>query len=256
MFSIIFSLRYVTDQNSSMCDLWLGFGSPSALSNWGCSANRVPIISACSWSSVSCDSNNCGMVTGIFFNGIRIPGTLSSSLGQLTSLNTFVVEFSSELHGTLPLSVGSLSNLNLFGVTYSSINGTIPSEYNQLTSLTYLALYGNSLSGSIPDIFYNMRSISSLNLDSNVLTGAVPPSVCALTNIIYLYLKQNKLSCYPTCVLNAPNPGTTLPVADPNALIPGGGGATYGSKTGTLTRLQVSGKGLDPAGNNTCEAGN
>ena len=50
------NLFIASDQNSSMCDLWLGFGSPSALSNWGCSANRVPIISACSWSSVSCDS--------------------------------------------------------------------------------------------------------------------------------------------------------------------------------------------------------
>ena len=211
-----------------MCDLWLGFGSPSTLSNWGCDANHVPIQPVCSWAGITCDSNNCGMVASMSSGGPSLRGTISSSIGQLTSLTSLNLTGSPQLHGTLPLS------------------------FNQLTSLRILNLSNNNLGGSIPDMFYNLRNISLLLLNNNLLTGYGPPSICALGNMKEISLNHNQLSCYPTCLLNAPNPGDTLPVADPNALIPGRGGATYGSKTGSLTNL--AGKRLDPeSSSSTCK---
>lgn len=234
-----------------MCDLWLGFESP-ALTNWGCNANNVPIQPVCNWTGIACDSNNCGAVTDIGFVRNKLSGTLSPSLGQLTSLASFSILSGGNLRGTLPSTIGSLSNLSVLQVKSTAISGHIPLEFDKLTNLQYLDLSNNLISGTIPDLFYNLRSISTLFLGVNVFTGNVPPSICALTNVKALSFNGNSLSCYPTCVLNAPNPGNTLPVADPNALIPGGGGATYGSKTGSLTLLVASQKNLDPVGSNTC----
>ena len=234
-----------------MCDLWQGF-DPFVFGN--CNENYAPNV--CKWTGVSCD--NCGTVTG--FDLVDMSGTISPSLGELTALTSFVIKASPpllgssspEVHGTLPPEIGSLSNLIKLDLGESSISGTIPMELSQLTSLTYLNLGTCKLGGPIPDIFYNLKNLSELYLDHNSFTGNVPPSVCALTELNTFYLDNNQLSCCPTCLLNAPNPGDTLPVADPNALIPGGGGATYGSKTGSLTNL--AGKRLDPeSSSSTCK---
>ena len=182
---------------------------------------------------------------------LTLSGTISSAVGQLTSLTALTVASSSGVHGTLPPAIGSLSNLVTMEILNNTIHGTIPLEFNQLTSLEWIQLDDNKLTGSVPDIFYNLQRLSTLLLNNNSFSGNFPPSVCALTNVDLVWIYGNNFSCYPSCLLNAPNPGTTLPVANPNALIPGGGGATYGSKTGNLTRL-TSGKSLDPVGNNTC----
>ena len=283
-----------------MCDIWLGFGSPSTLSNWGCDANNVPIQPVCSWAGITCDSNNCGMVTSINLEGAGFSGTISPSVGELSSLtylnfgmnflsgtipdmfydlknlaqlyldhnsltrsvppsigslsNLIVANFNgNSLQGTIPPVFSPLTGLSALDLGVNSFKGTIPTDLSKLTSLTYLNLGTNTLSGTIPDMFYNMRSLSQLFLDHNSLTGNVPPSICALISINRISMDNNQLSCYPTCLLNAPNPGNTLPVADPNALIPGGDGATYGDLTGSLTQLQVFAKRLDPAGDNTCK---
>lgn len=232
-----------------MCDLWLGFGSPP-LPNWGCAANQVPLQPVCSWVGLACDS--CGFATEIYLFEDTLPGTISSSVGKLTSLTYLTIQSNLQLHGTLPPSIGSLLSLSVLHITNNTINGPIPLEFNQLSSLTYLELYNNSLSGTIPDMFYNLKNITQLYLARNVLTGNVPPSICALTIVHQVWMFDNRFACYPTCLLNAPNPGNTLPVADPNALIPGGGGATYGSETGNLTLLPADQNLLDPVGSNTC----
>ena len=242
-------LRIFLDQNSSLCDLWLGFGSPG-LPNWGCDANNVPLHQVCDWEGLTCHGT-CNLVEQVYLLGHDFTGTISPSLGQLTAVTYLVIESSPQLHGTLPPSIGALSNLSILHITSLNVTGTIPNEFSQLTSLFYLEIHNNLLSGSIPDIFYNMKSVGTLFLDINKFTGNVPPSICALSNLKALHMANNNLSCYPTCVLNAPNPGNTLPVANPNASIPGGGGATYGSKTGSLTLLTET--VLDTVGSNTCK---
>ena len=142
-----------------MCDIWLGFGSPSTLSNWSCDANNAPIQPVCSWAGSTCDRSNCGTVMNITVIGQTFSGTLSPSFGLLT-------------------------NLIVISLKTNHIGGTIPTEFNQLTSLSYLYLSTNFLTGSIPDIFYNMRSLSQLYLDHNSLTRSVPPSIGSLSNLI------------------------------------------------------------------------
>lgn len=238
-----------------MCDLWLGFES-QVLEGWGCDSSRVPIQPVCNWTSVTCDSLNCGVITDIVLDPLarsfNLSGTISSSVGQLTSLTSLVIQNALFLEEGIPPSIGALTNLISLTIGSTVLNGTISLDYQKLTSLTLLDLSDNNLSGTIPDMFYNMRGLSTLNLNNNQLTGNVPPSICALSNVSQVNMYGNKLSCYPTCLLNAPNPGNTLPVADPNALIPGDGGATYGSRTGNLTKLDAR-KALDPAGNNICK---
>ncbi|GMP26050.1 hypothetical protein CsSME_00002648 [Camellia sinensis var. sinensis] len=123
-------------------------------------------VSPCTWSKVSCISNN---VVSVSLTSMGFSGILSPKIGVLKTLQT----------------------LSLQG---NSITGPIPIEFGNLTSLTMLDLENNRLTGEIPSSLGNLKKLQFLYLNQNNLTGAIPDSLSLLPNLINLQLASNGLS--------------------------------------------------------------
>ena len=78
------------DQDQAVCDIWLGLGEPSTYASWGCyTSSNVPIHSVCTWDSLSCDS--CNNIIGWSTSIQSLGGTISPSIGQLTTLTALKI---------------------------------------------------------------------------------------------------------------------------------------------------------------------
>ena len=154
----------------------------------------------------------------ILLENTTVSGTLSSTIGHLTSLRS-VWLYSNKFSGTIPSNIGLLTSLDTLDVSEAFINGTLPTEIYSMSSLVTLVfdtcdlsgtipqpdrmvpllellqLDSNRLSGKLPirmDIFFpNLRE---LRLNDNLLTGEVPSSVGEMVNLKTLVLHDNSLS--------------------------------------------------------------
>jgi len=158
-----------------MCDLTASLNVK--LTSWKCT-NGIPVASVCSgststWTGVTCTS---GDVTAIDIRSNSLLGTLSSTIGLLTSLTLFRVG-TNDITGTIPTSLGYLVKLGRLGLGITSISGTVPTELGYLSQLYSLAL------------------------DINSLTGTVPSSLCQLSALTTLLISSSRFSCYASCLL-------------------------------------------------------
>lgn len=155
-----------------MCDLSASLKVTTYSTTWACTSS-VPVTGICTWAGVTCSG---GVVTEILIDMKSLSGTISSSIGVLTSLVT----------------------LYLAG---NKISGSIPSAIGTLQSLTYLNLGTNILiSGKIPSQMGSMVNLKYLYLDNNKLTGTVPSELCNLQKISDFYFHSNSLTCYASCL--------------------------------------------------------
>ncbi|PWZ29821.1 putative LRR receptor-like serine/threonine-protein kinase [Zea mays] len=209
-----------------------------ALSNWN------PSIHFCHWHGVNCSSTRPYRVTELNLNGQSLAGQISSSLGNLTFLQTLDLSNNS-FSGPLPL-LNKLRNLdllllgsnhlgdvipdwltnssNLVGLDLSENNltGHIPSNIGFLTKLEGIALYNNNLTGVIPPTLGNISTLGVVDFSMNQLSGSISNKVWQISNITMLNLGQNnlsggipvtlsKLSSLTTLGLNNNNLGGALP---------------------------------------------
>ena len=180
------------DQNSTMCDLWSGFGQP-ALTGWGCSSN-VPTNPACTWADITCDS--CNNIIHILTIGFSVTGTISPSIGNLVTL-TFLRFGSMGLTGSIPTTISTLTQLQVLDLDTNQLTGTIPSQVGDLTALNSLYLEANSLTGTIPNVFQNIN-LGVFLLFGNLLTGSVPASICSRASSMVEYstsFNPNLIAC-------------------------------------------------------------
>ena len=154
----------------------------------------------------------------ILLENTTLSGTLSSTIGHLTSLRSIWL-YSNKFSGTIPSNIGLLTSLDSLDVSEAFISGTLPPEIYSMSSLVTLVfdscdltgtipqpdrmvplleilqLNGNRLSGKLPirmDIFFpNLRE---LHLHDNFLTGEVPSSVGEMMNLRHLGLYNNALN--------------------------------------------------------------
>lgn len=158
-----------------MCDIAAGFGG---VTGWDCFNNTPTNDVVCSestsyWDGITCDSFS--EIIEISLVGASLNGTLSSSIGYLTSLQYLYLS-SNSLYGSLPSAIGLLTLLNDFQVDTNLLTGTIPTAIGSMISLTYLTLYDNQL------------------------TGTVPSQLCLLVNLQTAFIYENNLlSCSSTC---------------------------------------------------------
>jgi Leucine-rich repeat (LRR) protein len=181
-----------------------------ALSNWN------PSIHFCHWHGVNCSSTRPYRVTELNLNGRSLAGQISSSLGNLTFLQTLDLSNNS-FSGPLPL-LNKLRNLdllllgsnhlgdvipdwltnssNLVGLDLSKndLTGHIPSNIGFLTKLEGIALYNNNLTGVIPPTLGNISTLGVVDFSMNQLSGSIPNKVWQISNITMLNLGQNNLS--------------------------------------------------------------
>ncbi|XP_012841014.1 PREDICTED: putative receptor-like protein kinase At3g47110 [Erythranthe guttata] len=147
-------------------------------------------LSPCNWSGVSCTEQR---VTGLDLSGLRMAGSISPYLGNLSSLRSLHLQ-NNQLTGKIPLTISGCRDLMTLELMQNRIWGRIPHEISQLMQLQILNLAGNQLSGEIPSSLTNISSLVDLNLRTNNLGGSIPSDLWRLSNLKLLDLTINNLS--------------------------------------------------------------
>lgn len=163
--------------SSSAPSAWQVDGSCTVASQYTISSG-VP--SWCKWTGVYCDSISYTVTRLDMLSYSQ--GTISTSIGSLTSLKALMMD-SSSLFGPIPSEIWQLTQLTSLNVTHSAFFGTIPSSIASLSLLKRLELSHTSIAGTIPSAIGTLTSLSYLWLPYNSLTGTVPKSFSQLTNL-------------------------------------------------------------------------
>ena len=117
-----------------MCRISAALSTAVTVPSWKCT-NGVPTTDYCTtWTGVTCVD---GKPTEIYLSSKALPGTISSSFGQLTSLTSLYLSFNS-LNNIIPSQIGSLSKIVTINLGFNKLVGSIPSSLGQMSSLTYL----------------------------------------------------------------------------------------------------------------------
>ncbi|KAL6350586.1 hypothetical protein AAG906_022296 [Vitis piasezkii] len=148
----------------------------SVLENWDKDA-----VDPCSWNMITCSDDK--LVISLGTPSQNLSGTLSPSIGNLTNLQTVLLQDNS-ISGPIPSELGKLSKLHLLDLSNNFFNGEIPNSLSHLKSLQYLRLNNNSLSGAIPSSLANMTHLEFLDMSYNNLSGPVPGFAARTFNIV------------------------------------------------------------------------
>ncbi|CAI8594187.1 unnamed protein product [Vicia faba] len=136
------------------------------LENWDGDA-----VDPCSWNMVTCSTEN--LVVSLGIPSQNLSGTLSPSIGNLTNLQTIVLQ-NNNITGPITSELGKLSMLQTLDLSDNFFNGRIPPSLGHLRKLQYLRLNNNSFSGECPESLANMAQLTFLDLSFNNLSGSVP----------------------------------------------------------------------------------
>uniref|UniRef100_A0A0D9ZHQ0 non-specific serine/threonine protein kinase n=1 Tax=Oryza glumipatula TaxID=40148 RepID=A0A0D9ZHQ0_9ORYZ len=206
------SNRSETDLQALLCFKQSITNDPTgAFSSWNIS------LHFCRWNGVTCGRTSPAHVVSINLTSMKLSGVLPACMGNLTSLQTLVLD-RNNLEGTIPESLArslSLIELNLsrnflsgqipaslfngssklvtVDLQMNSFSGIIPPPHKMAT-LRFLGLTGNLLSGRIPVSLANISSLSSILLGQNNLSGPIPESLSQIANLNKLDLSGNRLS--------------------------------------------------------------
>ncbi|ONK66863.1 uncharacterized protein A4U43_C06F12810 [Asparagus officinalis] len=128
-------------------------------------------VDPCTWFMVACSPD--GFVVSLEMASYGLSGTLSSSIGNLSHLQTMLLQ-NNRLSGPLPSEIGKLSQLKTLDLSGNQFIGEIPSSLGLLTQLGYLRIDRNNLSGQIPKTVANLSGLTFLDLSFNNLSGPTP----------------------------------------------------------------------------------
>ncbi len=132
-------------------------------------------------------------VVGLGLGGLRIPGTLPSALGELTSLRGLAL-WGNRFTGPIPPELGRLANLKDLHLDGNQLTGPIPLELGRLANLKDLHLDGNQLTGPIPPELGRLPTLHNVRLSANRLTGPIPPELGQAPHLWTLSLGHNQLA--------------------------------------------------------------
>ena len=91
------------------------------------------------------------------------------------------------LVGQISSSLGNLTLLNTLDLGNNSFSGPIP-LLNKLQNLNKLSLWGNLLEGVIPVGLTNCSNLVGLDLSENNLVGYIPSNIGFLTKLKIIFL--------------------------------------------------------------------
>ncbi|KAG5394942.1 hypothetical protein IGI04_024905 [Brassica rapa subsp. trilocularis] len=146
------------------------------LMNWDDTA-----VDPCSWNMITCSAD--GFVLSLGAPSQDLSGTLSSSIGNLTYLQTVLLQ-NNYITGHIPPEIGKLMKLKTLDLSTNNFTGQIPSTLSASTNLQYLRMNHNSLTGTIPSSLANMTQLTFLDLSYNNLSGPVPRSHAKTFNVM------------------------------------------------------------------------
>mmetsp|Transcript_22663 Transcript_22663/g.22864 ORF Transcript_22663/g.22864 Transcript_22663/m.22864 type:complete len:333 (-) Transcript_22663:77-1075(-) len=165
---------YGIDDPHPLCDVVNGMNLPPP---YYCYHGRPygKEFSHCQWPGVYCNKKNDIIELYISNQPQSTPGTISSSIGKLTTLQALYL-------------------------SYNHLTGVLPNEIGQLEKLEVIYLFNNHLKGALPDSLGNLQHLNEFYLSYNSFSGVVPSSLCDLQNLEYIYASFNKFSCYSDCL--------------------------------------------------------
>lgn len=194
----------------ALLDFKQGINDPyGALSNWTTKTHF------CRWNGVNCSSSRPWRVTKLNLTGQGLGGPISSSLGNLTFLETLVLS-KNNLIGPIPL-LNKLQHLKTLILGGNSLQGVIPDALTNCSNLAYLDLSVNNLTGPIPTRIGFLSKLVALALENNNLDGVIPPGLGNITTLQKFSLAENNLSgTIPDDIWQMPN--ITVVILDGNKL--------------------------------------
>lgn len=142
------------------------------------------------WQGVTIKDNKVISVSLLFNN---MEGTIPSSIGQLTYLETLELSFN-KLEGSIPSEIGELKSLKTLAFNGNNLTGVIPNSIEKLSSLSQLHLSSNQLTGQLPEAIASLEYLEILNVFDNNLSGDLPIQLASSRNLKQLMVAENNFN--------------------------------------------------------------
>ncbi|TVU33417.1 hypothetical protein EJB05_25234 [Eragrostis curvula] len=160
----------------------------------------------CMWEGITCDTD--GLVTETSLASMGLEGSISPSLGNLTSLLSLNLSHNS-LSGQIPAELLLHRSIVALDVSFNNLHGDlhklpsilgrdmerdIPDDLYNATSLEHLSFPNNQLHGTLsPENIVKLSNLVTINLANNELSGKIPDSIGQLKRLEELHLKYNSM---------------------------------------------------------------
>ncbi|XP_048561612.1 putative receptor-like protein kinase At3g47110 isoform X2 [Triticum urartu] len=180
-------------------------------------------IHFCNWEGVLCRAMAPRRVTSLNLTSRGLVGHISSSLGNLTFLQSLALT-ENALAGEIPPSLGHLRRLHFLRLNKNMLQGRMPSlancsnlkvlhvSNNYLVGnlpadwpphLQVLKVSDNKLTGTIPASLANITTLTTINCEYNHIKGNIPSEFADFSSLRYLSAGANQLSGrFPQAIVN------------------------------------------------------
>uniref|UniRef100_M1B8F4 non-specific serine/threonine protein kinase n=2 Tax=Solanum tuberosum TaxID=4113 RepID=M1B8F4_SOLTU len=145
----------------------------------------------CQWTGVKCGLRHVRVIR-LNLKGLRLAGTISDHLGNLSFLNSLDLA-ENAFHEKIPQQLSRLPRLQYLNLSFNYLTGEIPANLSHCVKLKSLVLDHNTLVGKIPYQVGSLTKLVNLYLRNNNLTGIIPGSIGNLTSLEKLHLSYNNL---------------------------------------------------------------
>jgi len=142
------------------------------------------------WQGVTLENDKVIGITLLFNN---VEGTIPSSIGNLTNLETLELSFN-KINGELPTTIGNLKTLKVLALNGNNLSGAIPTSLGNLTQLKQFHVSSNKLTGAIPASVQNLTLLEVFNVFDNQLTGILPTDLAQNNNLKELMVAENNFT--------------------------------------------------------------
>ncbi|TYI58323.1 hypothetical protein E1A91_D11G348700v1 [Gossypium mustelinum] len=134
-----------------------------------------------------------------FLGGNQLQGTISSAIGNLSSITHLDLSYNYMLEGRLPTSLEYLCKLKEMDLSYNKIEGGMSEILQSLSrcclgSLESLDMSNSQLSGHLSDQLGQFKNLSYLSLAQNKISGPIPSSIGELSSLKFFDVSDNQLN--------------------------------------------------------------
>ncbi|KAK9726827.1 hypothetical protein RND81_05G239900 [Saponaria officinalis] len=144
--------------------------------------NWNPVSDCCStWEGIACDDK--GRVIRLWLPSRSLTGTISSSIGNLTSLSHLNLS-SNSFSGSLPNALfTSFKSLEIIDLSYNHLSGDLVKSFSLNntfpSTIQVVAIADNHFSGRIELSWFVLASnLTAFDVCNNDFTGQIPGSIC------------------------------------------------------------------------------
>ncbi|MDD2345818.1 MAG: hypothetical protein PHY85_06710, partial [Bacteroidales bacterium] len=145
-----------------------------------------------------------------------LTGPVSSWYGIYIDVNDFdqvarINLSNNNLSGSLTSSIGSLTRLNSLELYNNKISGSLPYTIGRMQRLVYMHIYNNQFTGNIPDSICQLNNLAAFEIHNNNFTGKIPECLVQKPLLHDLWIYNNEFDDLPDFT---PLPGVSLKVYD------------------------------------------